>query len=370
MTDNYFLSIDFTSTPFIFGFFEHFQIYAVNNLNGTGASVVAQYSGVYAMEHVKYFYLSQVSDYTASIESAGNISKFISVYPLTLSNPNNIYTVGAAVILYSVVNYAQPRVYISKELAAGYYFVFTSTTTTTDSVTLKWITNAYTCPYHSDFPDYMQHFQGCTNPAPTNTPIPTQQLPDAFSYDFTTTQSLAASKPFKYPIYSLGSIAAGKTIGIKLALVGADSNAAPISNFTIQVIRGTPDGAATDLSALCSNAISACSAPYTTPAADNYYLAVFDANSADPFVKKYLQWFLVEVIDDITATTPATLLKISDVFRDRVVKYIFIDPAQTTSFTLAPVITGNTDSRDLELFAMSGSGNIFPVGTAQVMGTS
>ena len=276
------------------------------------------------------------------------------------------------------------------------------------SVTYK--TEAYTCPFNSNtYPDILQSYAGCTggtsalssfeslpvSPLPTlqtytfttdnttalnpykldhpviyalatvtSTPIPTQTLPDAHSYDFTTNMASASSKPFKYPVYNLGNIASGKTIGIKLALTNADSNAAPISNFTIKLIQTTPTGTEVDLSSQCSNAVSACSIPHAINTTDNYYLAVYDANSADPFVKKYLEWFALEVIDDISASSPNTILKVSDVFRDRVVKYIYINPAQATTFTLAPVAGGNTTNRDLELYAMSGSNNIFPVGAA------
>lgn len=234
---------------------------------------------------------------------------------------------------------------MARELAMGYYMLRVKYATTASAVTVKWITNAYTCPYHVDFPDYMDHFQGCTNAVATNTPIPL--YPDSFSYDFTTTQSNAASKPFKYPIYDLGSISSGKTIGIKLALINTDTNAAPLSSYTIKLHQNTPTGTETDLTASCSAAISACSIPHAITTTDTYYLSIYDANSADPFVKKYLQWFVVEVIDDITASSPNTLLKVSDVFRDRIIKYIYISPAQITGFSLSPVPGGDTTNRDL-----------------------
>ena len=372
-TDNHFLSLEFANAAYITTFFEHLQVYAVSNVGASTGSVLAQYSTVYSQEQVKYFYLSQTSDFTASLEtlSTGSFSssETIQVYPVTLANANNIYTTGTAATVTTTTG-TSPGIAIIKELASGYYFLRLTYTTSAASVTLKWITNAYTCPYHVDFADYMQHFQGCTGAVATTTPITTQQLPDAFSYDFTTTQSVANTLPFKYPIYSLGSIAAGKNIGIKLALVNTDANAAPLSSFTIKLIQTTPDGTATDLSSQCSSATSACSIPHAITATDNYYLAVYDANSADPFVKKYLQWFALEVIDDTSAATPNTLLKVSDVFRDRVVKYISITPAQATSFSLAPVSGGVTTNRDLELFAMSGSNNVFAVGTQQTMSSA
>ena len=167
----------------------------------------------------------------------------------------------------------------------------------------------------------------------------------------------------------MGGITSGKTIGIKLALVDVDSNAAPVSSFTIKLIKSTPEGTAVDLSSQCSGASSACSVPCSINATDDYYLAVYDA-STGIFVKSFVQWFALEVIDDINAAVPSTLLKVSDVLRDRVIKYVYIDPAQATTLTLSPVVSDDTASRDLELFAMSGSGNVFQVGAQQTMASA
>ena len=358
---NHYLSIEYTDATLINSFFEHFQIYVVSNVGLSSGSVLAQHSAVYSQEHVKYFYLSQVSDFTASLSSLIVASATdLEVYPVTLSNANNIYSVGTAQTLTTITT-ASPSIKIAPKLASGYYFVKLIYTTSAASVTLKYVTNSYTCPYHVDFTDYMGHFQGCTGAVATSTPIAIQNLPSSYSYDFTTIQANVVTKPFKYPIYSLGSIASGKTIGIKLALVDVDSNAAPISNFTIKLIQNTPAGTSVDLSSKCSTASSACSIPHSITATDSYYLAVYDA-STTPFVKSYLQWYALEVIDDTSAATPNTLLKVSDVLRDRVVKYIYISPAQAITPTLSPLVSGNTANRDLEIFAMSGSGNVFAVG--------
>ena len=96
----------------------------------------------------------------------------------------------------------------------------------------------------------------------------------------------------------MGRIAAEKTIGIKLAVPDFDSNAAPVSSFTIKIIQNTPEGTEVDLSSLCSDASSACSIPYSISTEDDYYLAVYDG-SESIFVKNFVQWFALEVIDDI-----------------------------------------------------------------------
>ena len=230
--------------------------------------------------------------------------------------------------------------------------------------------HVYACPYPSDYLDIHLNFPGCTANTDVTAPVflPFPPPTSSYSYDFTTVKASAAAKPFKYPIYSLGGITSGKTIGIKLALVDIDNNAAPVSSFTIKLIKGTPEGTAVDLSSQCSGASSACSVPCLINATDDYYLAVYDATGI--FVKSFVQWFALEVIDDINAAAPSTLLKVSDVLRDRVIKYLYIDPAQATTLTLSPVVSDDTANRDLELFAVSGSGNVFQVGAQQTIASA
>lgn len=101
--------------------------------------------------------------------------------------------------------------------------------------------------------------------------------------------------PFKKPIYSLGSLTAPSKIAIKLAIIDFTSNAAPISAFTIKLLKNSPDATGVDvfdLSTECSSLTSACTFVYDVAAADDYFLTIYD-DSADPHINKFVQYYVV-----------------------------------------------------------------------------
>ena len=157
-TNNYYLEVSFLNSDFILSKFQHFQIYAASNISGGGA-VLLQHTAVYSQKLVKYFYLSQTSDFTASLEtvSGGVLTSGVQdlqVYGVAHNSvyPNMFDTAPESTS--SQLTSTSPAIIGAKELPAGYYILRVTYAADVESVTVKWGTNSYQCFHHAVFTDF------------------------------------------------------------------------------------------------------------------------------------------------------------------------------------------------------------------------